>query len=88
MPIPKIDQAKKASQYRPINMSPLYERVIELVVKCRIEKYLQANNIVTEHQLSFRKQYLYETVIQTVLDEWKLDVSESNMIDIIFMDLK
>jgi len=31
-PIPKIDQPKKASQFRPINML-LFEKVLELVVK-------------------------------------------------------
>ena len=29
IPIPKIDKAKKASQYRPINMLPLYEKVLQ-----------------------------------------------------------
>jgi len=32
-PIPKIDQPKKASQFRPINMLPTFEKVLELVIK-------------------------------------------------------
>ena len=41
-----------------------------------------------EHQSGFRKQYSCETAIQPVIDEWKLGISEGNMIGIIFIDLK
>lgn len=88
IPIPKINKAIKASHYRPINMLPLYEKVLELVVKNQIEKYLETNDIITEHQSGFRKQYSCETAIQTVVDEWKVDISEGKMVGVIFMDLK
>jgi len=40
IPIPKIEKPKKASEYRPINILPIYEKVLELIVKEQIEKYL------------------------------------------------
>jgi len=43
-PIPKIDQLKRASQCRPINMFPIFERVLELVVKKQLDNYLESNN--------------------------------------------
>jgi len=88
IPIPKIDKAKKASEYRPINMLPIFEKVLELVVKEQLEMYLENNGIITEHQSGFRKHYSCETAIQTVIDEWKLIVSEGKMVGVIFMDLK
>ncbi|XP_039311711.1 uncharacterized protein LOC120359162 [Solenopsis invicta] len=88
VPIPKIDKAKKASEYRPINMLPIYEKVLELVVKEQLETYLETNGIITEHQAGFRKYYSCETAIQSVIDEWKLIVSEGKMVGVIFMDLK
>ena len=69
-------------------MSPLYEKMLKLVVKSQIEKYLQANNLITEYQPNFRKQYSCETEFLTVIGEWKLYISEGNMIGIIFMDLR
>lgn len=48
IPIPKIEKPKKASEYRPINILPIYEKVLELVVKEQIEMYLQNNDIITE----------------------------------------
>lgn len=88
IPIPKIEKAKNAKDFRPINMLPLYEKVLELVVKSQIEKYLEINEIITEHQSGFRKQYSCETAIQTVIDEWKLNISEGKLVGVIFMDLK
>lgn len=88
IPIPKIEKARKASEFRPINMLPIFEKVLELVVKKQIETFFEDNCIITEHQSGFRKQYSCETAIQTVIDEWKLTVSEAKMVGVIFMDLK
>ena len=38
IPIPKVNKPKKASEYRPINMLPIYEKVLELVVKKTVRK--------------------------------------------------
>jgi len=72
----KVDKAKKASEYSPINVLPIFEKVLELVVKERLEMYLETNGIIIEHQSEFRKHYSCETAIQIVIDEWKLIVSE------------
>lgn len=88
IPIPKVGKPKKASEYRPINMLPIFEKVLELVVKKQIEIFLSNNDIITEHQSGFRKHYSCETAIQTVIDEWKLTVSEGKIVGVIFMDLK
>lgn len=88
IPIPKIDKPKKASEYRPINMLPIYEKVLEIIVKNQLENYVESFNIITDHQSGFRKQYSCESALQTVVDEWKLEISEGKMVGVIFMDLK
>ena len=88
IPIPKIEKPKKASEYRPINILPIYEKVLELVVKEQIEMYLQKNDIITEHQSGFRKNHSCETAIQTVIDDWKMIISEGDIVGVIFLDLK
>lgn len=88
IPIPKIEKLKKASEYRPINILPIYEKVLELVVKEQIERYLNNSNIITEHQSGFRKNHSCETAIQTVIDDWKVLISEGEIIGVIFLDLK
>lgn len=88
IPIPKIGEPKKASEYRPINMLPIYEKVLEIVIKKQTEGYLENNNIITEYQSGFRKKYSCEIAIQVVIDEWKLIISERKMVGVVFMDLK
>ena len=88
IPIPKIEKPKKASEYRPINILPTYEKVLELVVKEQIDKYLHSNDIISEHQSGFRKYHSCETAIQSVIDDWKLIISEGKMVGVIFLDLK
>jgi len=62
IPISKIDKAKKASEYGPINVLSIFEKVLELV-KEQLEMYLETNGIITEHQSEFRKHYSCETAI-------------------------
>lgn len=57
IPIPKITKPKKASEYKPINMLPVFEKVLELVVKKQIEVYLETKEIITEYQSGFSKQH-------------------------------
>lgn len=67
--IPEIEKTNKASGYRPINMLPIYKKVLELVVKKEIETFLENNSIITEHQSGFRKQHSCETATQVVIDD-------------------
>jgi len=50
--------------------------------------FLENNKIITEQLENFRKQFLCETTIQTVIDKWKLIVSERKVVEVIFVDLK
>jgi len=38
------------------NMLPTVEKVLELVANKQLDKYLESNNIITEHQSGFRNQ--------------------------------
>jgi len=47
--IPKIEKSKKASEYKPINILPIFEKVLKLIVKNQIKMFLENNEIITEH---------------------------------------
>lgn len=49
-------------------MLPIYEKVLELVVKRQLEKFLEDNEIITEHQSGFRNQQSCETTIQSIIE--------------------
>jgi len=88
IPISKIEKPKKANQCNPINMLSTFEKVLKLVIKRQLDKYLENSDIITEHQLDFKKGYSCEITIQTIIDEWKLIVSKKKILGVIFMDLK
>ncbi|XP_024877360.1 uncharacterized protein LOC112458149, partial [Temnothorax curvispinosus] len=88
VPIPKVKNPKKASEYRPINMLPIYKKVLELVVKNQLEAFLEKNNILTEHQSGFRKHHSCETAIQDIIEDWKMIIEEGKMVGVIFLDFK
>ncbi|KMQ86555.1 rna-directed dna polymerase from mobile element jockey-like protein [Lasius niger] len=88
VPIPKVPKTVKASEYRPINVLPIYEKVLELVVKKQLDEFIASNNILIEQQSGFRKGHSCETAIQTVIEQWKITISEKKMVGVIFMDLK
>jgi len=50
-------------------MLPIFKKVLELIVKNQIEMFLENNEIITEHQSGFRRQFSCETTIQTVIDK-------------------
>ncbi|XP_025154010.1 uncharacterized protein LOC112588408 [Harpegnathos saltator] len=72
----------------PINVLPIYEKVLEIIVKEQVELHLESNDLITENQSGFRKQHSCETAIQMIIDDWKLIISEDKMIGVVFMDLK
>jgi len=87
-PIPKVSRPGSAGQFRPINLLPTLEKVLELVVKEQLDEHLERNNIITEHQSGFRRDHSCETAIQSVVDEWKTLISDGLMVGVVFMDFR
>lgn len=63
-----------------------HEKVLELIVKKQLDKFIEDNKILIEYQSGFRKGHSCETAIQA--DQWKVTISSGKMISVIFMDLK
>lgn len=49
-PVPKVNRPKKPEDYRPINMLPKLEKLIETVVKNQIIAYIDENNLLSAVQ--------------------------------------
>lgn len=88
VPIPKIRGSKKAEDHRPINILPNYEKVLEIVIKNQLCKYLDQNEILIEAQSGFREKHSCETAIQNTLISWREYLDKSEMIGVVFLDFK
>lgn len=48
--IPKIIGSTKAEEHRPVNMLPIYEKVMETAVKNQLLQYIEDNDILIDDQ--------------------------------------
>lgn len=87
VPIPKIGGTIKIEEFRPIN-KPMYEKVLEILVHRQIVEYIDKNELINERQSGFRVKYSCETAFQWVISSWKKTIGESNILGVIFLDLR
>jgi hypothetical protein len=88
VPVPKVNNTNKGENFRPINMLPMYEKVLEIVVKKQIYNYLETNRLWTPCQSGFRNSHSCETALQYSISEWKKRCDIGECIVVVFIDLK
>jgi hypothetical protein len=88
IPIEKKINTNRCEEFRPINMVPIYEKLLELVVNSQIVEYIENNNILCEYQSGFRKGNSCESALQTILFNWKNAIEQKLIIGAVFLDLR
>lgn len=88
VPIRKVEGTHDCAQFRPINMLPVLEKILEKIVYKQIMHFVMNRKLLSEFQSGFRERHSCETALQTVLQEWRESVGEGNMIGVLFLDLK
>jgi hypothetical protein len=69
-------------------MLPVEEKMLELIVKNQLLRYVEANNINFSQQSGFKSSYSYETALNLAFNEWKEDLQLEKIIGVILLDLK
>lgn len=88
MPIQKKPRTKKAEEYRGINTLPVYEKVLENVVKGQLLDYINQHKILINEQSGFRKGHSCESALNFVICEWKQFDDIGNITIVLFLDFK
>lgn len=88
VPIPKVKNTIKVEEHRPINMLPIFEKILEIAAHVQLEKYFSENNLLVKNQSGFRKRHSCETAIQWLLSEWTAQMNQGNSILVVFLDFK
>lgn len=88
IPIPKVGKAKSADEFRPVNMLPIYEKVLEKVIYHQLIEYFTKNNTVHPNQSGFRSNHSCETAIQLVLEKWVNELDNGKILIAVFLDFK
>jgi Reverse transcriptase (RNA-dependent DNA polymerase) len=75
-PTPKTLNPKAPEEYRPINMLPIIEKIIESIIKKQLVEYIETNNILIPEQSGFRKLHSCESVIDLMLSNWMDNIQD------------
>jgi len=88
IPTPKVNGTMKCEEFRPVNMLPNYEKILEGVVKQQINSHMDSNKIIINEQFGFRKNHSCETALNMIQMDWKNDIDNGNVVIAVFLDLK
>lgn len=88
IPVSKVANSNKCENFRPVNMLPVYEKVLEKVICGQIEKYIYKNNILLKEQSGFRKGFSCETALNWITYEWRKCIDSGERIIAVFLDFK
>lgn len=88
IPIPKVRNTKQNSEFRPINILPIHEKLLEKVVQKQLIDYIESNKLLTKKQSGFRGKHSCETALNLVLASWKHEIQSGDNILAVFLDFK
>lgn len=88
IPIPKVPKSTRPEDHRPINILPLYEKVLETIVKEQLLAFVDRTKVLLEEQSGFRKHHSCESALNLLLLKWKQAIEEGKIVLSVFVDLK
>lgn len=88
VPIEKVPGTTKSTEFRPINMLPIYEKTLELIVKEQMLNYITSNNLLVPEQSGYRRNHSCETALNLILAKWKDELEKKSKVIAVFLDLK
>lgn len=56
-PVYKKDNPEELQNYRPISTLPIFGKIFEKIIHCRLYNFFLSKNIITENQFGFRKNH-------------------------------
>ena len=69
-PIFKSDAKKDMNNYRPISVTSVFSRILEIIVHDQLYEFLGANKVITKNQAAFQKLYSTVTSLICSTDSW------------------
>ena len=69
-PIFKSDAKKDMNNYRPISVTSVFSRILEIIVHDQLYEFLRANKVITKNQAACQKLYSTVTSLICGTDSW------------------
>lgn len=87
VPIHKKGSRSDPNNYRPISLLSIFSKIIEKLLKSRLESFLNRENILSTDQYGFIRGRCTEDAITTLVDEISLGANKGECVGAIFLDL-
>jgi len=88
IPIPKIVNPTEPQHYRPINILPYYEKIVEKLLYKQMISYITKNDLLYHKQSGFRGQHSCETALQGLFSDWRERLDSGEFILTVMLDFK
>ena len=86
--IPKVSGSINAEDQRGVHKLPIYEKIIELIVKDQLLEHLDRNDIIIKQQSGFRKSHSCETALNLLIEKVKLALDKNLVVVAVFLDFR
>ena len=76
------------SNYRPITLLTLNNKILESIVCDSIDKHLKDHSLLHENQWGFKKGQSTETMLLFLTETWKIAIDNGSSVGVIFVDFR
>jgi len=80
--------AKELSSYRPITLLPCLGKLLERILKSRLEHYLENNKLLSPSQYGFRPGRSTEQIVLKLANQIQHSINSSHFCIVVYIDLK
>ena len=88
IPIFKSEKRTDPSNYRPISLLSIFDKLLEKLMYNRLNPFFQKHNIFYKYQFGFRKNHATANALTEVIDYIYKSLDERNYVFGIYIDLK
>ena len=88
IPLQKITTVNEPNELRPTSLLPLPGKLLERIMCTRLNRGLNAQEVLSSVQHGFRKNRSTTTAITTLLDQIYDNINDSQLTYIVYLDLK
>jgi hypothetical protein len=87
-PKSKVRNPKYPEHFRPINNTPVIEKILEAVVHSQMIDHINRNNILSPMQFGFRKGYSTEMAVQVLIHDMIEAIENHKSLVLVALDLR
>ena len=88
IPIYKGDDPTNPSNYRPISLLSMFDKLLETLMHNRLDPFFQKHNVFYKYQIDFRKNHATNNALTEVMNYIYKSLDGGNYVFGIFIDLK